>query len=111
MATDGYNEMWQFHFIFMKSIHFNFNLTYFFTSLQYFAQTWCDNVDHGFKKSTSGRNLPLTFACPPSRGLDDAAVVLALLVAKPRHHGGHQGGPHQVGQVCNISDMCTLEIA
>ena len=67
MATDVYNEMWQFHFIFMKSIHVNFQLTYFFTSLQYFAQTWGDNVDHVFKKSTSGHWYVLQLLCSPSK--------------------------------------------
>ena len=39
----------------MEPIRFNFHLTYFFTSLQFFTQTWCETWVHVFKKSTSGQ--------------------------------------------------------
>ena len=32
----------------------------------------------------------LTLCSPPSSGLDDAAAVLALFVAQPGDHGGHE---------------------
>ena len=41
----------------MKPICFNFQLTYFFTSLQVFAQIWCETWAHVFKKSISGQEL------------------------------------------------------
>ena len=43
----------------MEPIRFNFHLTYFFTSLQFFTQTWCETWVHVFKKSTSGGELRL----------------------------------------------------
>ena len=57
MEGNGYNEVLLFHFIFMKSTHLTFHLTYFFTSIKFFAQTWCEFVDHVFKKSTSKVNM------------------------------------------------------